>query len=59
MTPTAEHLPAAIEVQCPVCGRTVTTGQSGNTTRCPKMRGGCGTPIPVPAGTTRSPVELD
>ncbi|MCX4547221.1 hypothetical protein [Streptomyces sp. NBC_01565] len=59
MTPTVEHLPAAIEVQCPVCGRAVTTGQSGNTTRCPKTRGGCGTPIAVPAGTTRPPVELD
>ncbi|MDA5283705.1 hypothetical protein [Streptomyces sp. Isolate_45] len=59
MTPTAEHLPAAIEVRCPVCGRTVTTGQSGNTTRCPTTRGGCGTPIPVPAGTTRPPVDLD
>ncbi|MFE9222369.1 hypothetical protein ACFYN3_39480 [Streptomyces lavendulae] len=37
----------------------MTTGQSGNTTRCPKTRGGCGTPIPVPAGATRPPVELD
>ncbi|MFE2553656.1 hypothetical protein ACFXGI_34765 [Streptomyces sp. NPDC059355] len=58
-TPAAEDLPAAITVCCPMCGREVTTSQSGNTTRCPKKRGGCGTPIPVPAGTTRPPVELD
>ncbi|MFJ6940932.1 hypothetical protein [Streptomyces sp. NPDC101132] len=58
-TPAAEHLPAAVTMRCPVCGRDVTTSQSGNTTRCPKTRGGCGTPIPVPAGTTRPPVELD
>lgn len=59
MTSTTEHLPAAVTLQCPMCGRTVTTGQSGNTTRCPKTRGGCGAAIPVPAGVTRPPVDVD
>ncbi|MGH7732699.1 MAG: hypothetical protein ACREOE_03095, partial [Gemmatimonadales bacterium] len=56
--PQNEALPASITVVCPMCGRDVTTRQSGNTTRCPKGRGGCGTPITVPAGSTRPPVPL-
>jgi len=54
----SEALPAAVTVRCPACGRTVTTTQSGNTTRCPVRAGGCGTAIPVPAGLTRPPVRL-
>lgn len=32
----AEELPASVTVVCDVCGRTVTTRVSGNTTRCPE-----------------------
>lgn len=54
----AEKLPARVKVQCPSCGRPVTTSQAGNTTRCPVDRVGCGAAIPVPAGLTRPPVPL-
>lgn len=56
--PQGEELPAAVTVVCPVCGRGVTSRQSGNTTRCPVARGGCGTAFTVPAGSTRPPVPL-
>lgn len=55
----AEELPASVTVVCDVCGRSVTTRVSGNTTRCPKRRGGCGNPITVPTGSTRPPVKVD
>lgn len=55
----AENLPASVTVVCDVCGRTVTTRMSGNTTRCPKRSGGCGNPIPIPTGSTRPPVTVD
>ncbi len=55
----AESLPASVTVVCPECGREIVTRQSGNTTRCPKRSGGCGASIPVPAGSTRPPVEVE
>lgn len=55
----AEELPASVNVVCDVCGRTVTTRVSGNTTRCPKRSGGCGNPITVPTGSTRPAVTVD
>lgn len=54
----SEQLPARITVVCPECGRNITTGQSGNNTRCPTARGGCGARVYVPAGQTRPPVTL-
>lgn len=58
MNNNSESLPARVKVVCPKCGRTITTGQSGNSTRCPISRGGCGTTVYVPAGQTRPPVTL-
>ncbi|MFF3617566.1 hypothetical protein [Streptomyces sp. NPDC002580] len=54
----AEALPTSVTLVCDVCGRSVTTRLSGNTTRCPKRSGGCGNPIPVPTGSTRPPVTI-
>lgn len=55
----SESLPARIKVTCPDCGRQITTGQSsGNNTRCPTQRGGCGARVYVPAGQTRPAVTL-
>lgn len=53
-----ETPPAYAKIPCHECGYVITTRQSGNTTRCPAERGGCGALVYVPVRPVLSRVTL-